>query len=163
MARRALLRNNIYWLVLLFLVACKEESSNIRVLTNDTLLKKYRGVFYFDDEPFNGHIIAPASNGDTMEVASYQNGVKEGLTMKYWTNGNMKFRAEYKDGIYHGAVEEWYENGQVFNRFTYKDGHENGRQQSWRPDGSLKANYEVKGGRKYGLTGSKNCSNDWAE
>lgn len=163
MERRTQLRNKciIVFLTSLFLIGCKEAPNFESILATDARLEKERGIFPIDNQPFFGEIIRLFPNEDTMEVATYEKGRKEGQTKKYWSNGRLKFRADYQKGLYHGLVEEWYEDGQQFTSFEYVDGHESGTQKSWKPDGSIKANYEVIGNRQYGLTGSKNCSNDW--
>ncbi len=126
-------------------------------------LKKEKGIYHFNGQVYNGAVYDLFDTGDTSEHIMLMNGVKNGVCRKWWKNGNLRFRANYKEGLYQGKVEEWYEDGTPFTAFNYEKGQECGLQQAWKPDGNIKANYEVVGDRKYGLTGVKNCNNNWNE
>ena len=43
--------------------------------------------------------------------------------------------------------------------FNYKMGREFGSQKVWYLDGKIKSNYIIKNNRRYGLLGTKNCTN----
>jgi antitoxin component YwqK of YwqJK toxin-antitoxin module len=129
----------------------------------------------------NGVVIDNAK--DTMLVASYLNGLEEGIQKKwypnqqialvrnyhagkkvgkhlgYWENGQPQFKFYFLDGEYHGEAKEWYQNGQVYRTFHYEHGYEQGSQKMWWENGIIRANYVVKNGRRYGLIGLKLCMN----
>ena len=42
---------------------------------------------------------------------------------------------------------------------NYYNGKEQGSQKVWYNNGKIKSNYVVKDGRRYGLLGTKNCTN----
>ncbi|MFT5822953.1 MAG: antitoxin component YwqK of YwqJK toxin-antitoxin module [Crocinitomix sp.] len=164
MVRLAQLPNNI--LLALFLLctfACETEKERFDVALDHGKLTKVKGVYFLFDETLNGRIFSSFENGDTAAIAEYTEGVKNGVTRKWYEGGQLKFEGHYKDGNYEGSVTEWYPSGQAYSLFNYENGKEVGRQQAWLENGKFKANYEVIGDRKYGLTGIKNCSNDWEE
>lgn len=164
MVRLAQLPNSI--LIALFLLctfACETEKKRFDVDSDHEKLVKIKGVYYYFDDFMNGRIISCFENGDTAAVGEYTLGVKNGITRKWYANGQLKFEGHYKDGNYEGSVAEWYPSGQPYSLFNYEYGKEAGRQQAWLENGKFKANYEVIGDRKYGLTGLKNCSNDWED
>lgn len=164
MARQAQLRNSVLiTLILAFSFACQSEVERFDVESTHGKLNKVKGVYYLFDAPLNGSIATYFENGDTASIAQYTGGVKNGITQKWYQGGQLKFEGHYIDGSYDGSVAEWYPNGQPYSLFNYEAGKEVGRQQAWQENGKFKANYEVIGDRKYGLTGIKNCSNDWEE
>jgi antitoxin component YwqK of YwqJK toxin-antitoxin module len=130
---------------------------------DDPHLKKLKGVYYYDDSPFIGTLFELGSNGDTMQLMTLENGIRNGISKKWWPNGVLKMSANFENDLYEGRVEEWYENGLPYTAFHYKKGKEDGKQKGWEIDGDLKFNYEVIGNRKYGLTGVKHCKNDWVD
>lgn len=164
MVRLVQLRNSIFvGLILTLILACEGKKESLDVTSNHPELRKDKGVYYLADETLNGRIICFFENGDTASIAEYVGGIKSGTTRKYYIGGQLKFEGNFKAGNYEGSVAEWYPNGQPYSLFNYKSGKEVGRQQAWQENGKFKANYEVIGDRKYGLTGIKNCSNDWEE
>ncbi|NOQ72173.1 MAG: hypothetical protein GQ574_09235 [Crocinitomix sp.] len=164
MVRPVQLRNSLFLsLILLCTFACETEKKRHDVDSDHDKLLKLKGTYYYFDEALNGRIISYFENGDTAATAEYIDGVKNGVTRKWYNGGRLKFVGHYEDGNYEGTVAEWYPSGQPYSLFNYKAGKEVGRQQAWLENGKFKANYEVIGDRKYGLTGIKNCSNDWEE
>lgn len=162
MARPAQFRNSLLFVLASFLAfGCKDEIGRIDVNLNHEKLNKVRGIYLIAGESFNGRIISYFENGDTASIGEYTDGIKNGVTRKWYVAGQLKFEGHYVDGNYEGEVAEWYPNGQRYSLFNYAAGKEIGRQQAWQENGKFKANYEVIGDRKYGLTGIKNCSNDW--
>lgn len=155
------------FLLFLFVAAitfgCSTESNNLSIKLSDPHLKKKKGVYYYNNSPFNGELVVMHNALDTAEVGNYVDGRREGLCRRWWENGNVKYEAYFHNGEYNGKVIEWYSDGQLFSSFNYINGKESGRQKMWNRDGSFKANYDVIGDRKYGLTGVKNCSNVWED
>jgi antitoxin component YwqK of YwqJK toxin-antitoxin module len=164
MVRLAQLPNSILIaLVLLCTFECSSETGRFDVVSDHEALDKLKGVYYYYNDELNGRIISYFENGDTAAIAEYSEGVKNGVTQKWYATGQLKFEGHYKEGNYEGSVAEWYPNGQSYSLFNYELGKESGRQQAWLENGKFKANYEVIGDRKYGLTGLKNCRNDWED
>jgi antitoxin component YwqK of YwqJK toxin-antitoxin module len=165
MVLRAQLRNKfLFGLIAVLAFACADKEIEwIDVNSTDKNLTKEKGTYFLFDKMLNGRIIAYFENGDTASIGEYANGVKNGVTRKWYGGGQLKFEGNYADGIYDGTVAEWYPDGRPYSLFNYEAGKEVGRQQAWQENGKFKANYEVIGDRKYGLTGIKNCSNDWEE
>ncbi len=62
-------------------------------------------------------------DGKTMSRYSiYTNGILNGSSCEYYTNGKIKQTARYVDGKKEGAWTNWYSNGQVKGKLTYKSG-----------------------------------------
>ena len=65
----------------------------------------------------------------------------------------------FKNGEYNGTNSLWAKDGQLIEEFNYKMGREFGSQKVWYLDGKIKSNYIIKNNRRYGLLGTKNCTN----
>lgn len=92
-------------------------------------------------------------------LACHSDTERSTCTITYWYNGKMRLLANYKNGVYHGKVYEWDAGGNIYRMGTYENGQEFGLQRLYYANGKIRANYEVIKGRKYGLAGTKNCSN----
>ena len=143
----------------------------------------HQDTLFYDNIKYSGLVYTLYNAKDTMLVASYLNGLEEGVQKKwypnqqialvrdyhagkkvgkhigYWENGQPQFEFYFLDGEYHGEAKEWYQNGQVYRTFHYEHGYEQGSQKMWWENGIIRANYVVKNGRRYGLVGLKLCMN----
>jgi antitoxin component YwqK of YwqJK toxin-antitoxin module len=94
-----------------------------------------------------------------MEVRSFCAGKKNGKQVSYWQNGNKRFEFTAKNDAYEGTLEEWDVNGHLYHLAHYVNGQEEGIQKLWYDNGKIRANYVIKNGKRYGLLGTKNCTN----
>lgn len=151
--------------------------------STDKAFTLHQDTLFYDNIKFSGLVYTLYNVKDTMQVASYLNGLEEGIQKKwytnqqiasvrgyhtgkkigkhigYWENGRSKFEFYFKDGEHHGVAKEWYQNGQCYRIFHYEHGYEQGSQKMWWENGIIRANYVVKNGRRYGLVGLKLCMN----
>ncbi len=142
-----------------------------------------KNVLFFNDQKFNGVVYELYENGDTlsikkisngfqdgiskkwysnnqlMETRNYKNGQKNGKQVAYFDNGNKKFEFIAVNDIYEGELKEWNIRGDLIHLATYKNGQEEGTQKMWYDNGKIRANYVMKNGKRYGLLGTKNCTN----
>ena len=96
-------------------------------------------------------------NGNQSFSGNYQNGRRDGEVKSWWNNGQLRTLAFYKKGVATGTQKEWYKSGQLFKKYTLIDGQEAGLQQAWRENGQLYNNYVAKAGKIYGLKRSNLC------
>ena len=135
------------------------------VFTNGALHKKD------DPHPFTGFMIERYSDGALLSRSAVSNGLLDGLSEGWHTNGIKQVEEHFKAGVSHGRRTKWYPNGQKQSEVTIKDGkldgtfhrwHENGvlaeeifmrlgspegTSLSYYPDGSLKARATLTNGR----------------
>jgi len=97
--------------------------------------------------------------GKLAEQRFFNNGKKEGIYKAWWPNGVVKLIYRFKNGEYEGNCRAWAANGLLVEDMNYKSGYEAGRQVQYYTDGRIKANYIMTDGRRYGLLGTKNCTN----
>jgi antitoxin component YwqK of YwqJK toxin-antitoxin module len=151
--------------------------------STDKAFTLHQDTLFYDSIKYSGLVYSLYNVNDTMQIASYLNGLEEGIQKKwyanqqvasmrnyhagkkidkhigYWENGQPKFEFYFKDGEHHGVAKEWYQNGQYYRIFHYQNGYEQGSQKMWWENGIIRANYVVKNGRRYGLVGLKLCMN----
>ena len=99
------------------------------------------------------------SNGQLMETRSYKNGQKNGSQIAYFENGQMKFEFIAENDRYEGELREWNSDGRLIHLATFENGQEAGAQKMWYDNGKVRANYVIIKGKRYGLLGTKNCRN----
>ncbi len=94
-----------------------------------------------------------------MEIRYFCAGKKNGKQISYWENGNRRFEFTAENDAYEGKLEEWDVNGHLYHLAHYVNGQEEGEQKLWYDNGKIRANYVVIKGKRYGLLGTKNCTN----
>lgn len=99
------------------------------------------------------------ANKKIMEERKFYNGKKNGKQIDFWENGNKKFEFNAINDAYEGEMKEWSIDGKLIHIGNYKNGQEEGTQKLWFDNGKIRANYVIKNGKRYGLLGTKNCSN----
>ncbi|MBI3219556.1 MAG: toxin-antitoxin system YwqK family antitoxin [Bacteroidetes bacterium] len=183
-------------LMLMGLFACtphEDEKTSISprpvpskwVEATDTQLSQHQDTLFYNNEKFSGHLFQLYPAADTALVISFIEGLQEGITRKWYDNGQLseerlyvagkkegvhkawwqdgkpKFAFEVSDDAYTGELKEWYSSGQLAKQFHYRKGQEEGSQKMWWADGSIRANYVVRNGKKYGSIGVKLCLNPY--
>lgn len=99
-------------------------------------------------------------NNDLMELRCFSEGKKNGLQVAYWNNGNKRFEYMAKNDAYKNEMREWNEKGMLIHLAHYnKNGQEEGVQKLWYSNGKTRANYVIINGKRFGLLGTKNCVN----
>ncbi len=124
-----------YFVLLFFLWGCSKSESEIHVE------KKY------------------FPSGKIREIRHVKNGVRQGLQTAYWENGRKRFEYIAVNDAFEGELKEWAANGQLFHLAHYKNGQEEGIQKMWHANGKIRSNFIIIDGRRYGLLGTKNCTN----
>lgn len=171
--------------LVLFLLSGKTEKeevpSPIAIDKSFLIRDPQNGILLYGKNPFTGKVQQCYPSGQLAEETDYVDGVKQGLMLKWfsnggqsflghykngnrsgavkswWRNGRIRSVAHYKQGVAHGVQQEWYRSGQLFKKYTLVKGKEEGLQQAWRENGKLYNNYVAKKGRIYGLKRSNLC------
>lgn len=158
--------------------------SSFVISSSSKELKKVNDTLYFKNVRFEGIIYELYNaSSDTLAIASYNNGVLDGISKKWYSNkklmeirsykegqkngkqqaffenGNKKFEFNAINDQYQGELKEWNIKGDLIHLATYKNGQEEGAQKMWYDNGKIRANYVMLNGKRYGLLGTKNCTN----
>ena len=106
-----------YLFVLLVLVGCArpyggscDDITAMRIVDLDEVPNDYTGI-------------AVKCVDDKIHLkAIYNNGKKNGIQSKFYSNGRLEYLYNFKDGISDGIQTNWYENGQLAYETNYIDG-----------------------------------------
>lgn len=66
----------------------------------------------------SGYVIA-YKNGKIISKVHYENGMMNGLFLKYYTNSQIKTKGKYKDGKRQGVWREYFKNGNMKSKGKY--------------------------------------------
>lgn len=80
-------------------------------------------------------IISSAFRTEWVELPA--SGLKHGLYLVFFENGNLSYENTYKNDIIHGARKSWFDNGQLDYIHNYRDGQRHGLQQDWGKNGEI--------------------------
>lgn len=176
----ALLLVSLLWSSCTTAEAEEGASSPITIAADSLEWDKKTGIALWQGNPFTGTAVVFQ---DTTKVAatSYQEGRKEGMSQKWfldgqlsykgfykkgkqdgvaktwWKNGNLRTKSHFKEGVAHGLQLSWYKSGTPFTAIQLVDGKEEGLQKAWRENGKIYNNYEAKNGRIFGLKRAALC------
>jgi antitoxin component YwqK of YwqJK toxin-antitoxin module len=122
-------------LTILFISLLSSPSWSV---TLDDLVKR-DDLYYekFTDAPFNGKVTGK-------EQGSFNNGVKDGVWVSYWGNGQLFEKGNYKNGKQEGAWVRYRETGQLRSKGDFKNGKLEGAWLAYFENGQLsdKSNYK---------------------
>lgn len=154
---------------------------SLTVLNKNLILDQLKGVWFYNQNPFNGYAVKYYSDGTLKEKIGFINGKREGVAKRWsengvlrwqvnykknklvgtyktwWENGALAEKSTYKNGILEGEQQYWYDSGQLAKLRQLEQGKENGMQQAWLKNGTLYVNYEAKNGRVFGLKRANLC------
>jgi hypothetical protein len=85
--------------------------------------------------------------GRLTSFTTYKNGMKNGLSKKFFSTGNIEFEILYKNGLKEGITKWYYEKGALYRVTTYKDDEEEGIQKKYYESGTLMAEIPYKKGK----------------
>ncbi len=193
-----LIKRGLLFLVFLHLYACAKtneetitvseqqiilykEIKEIEITKDALILHPEKGMWYYQDSPYNGYAVHYDTNGNLRERIGYFEGKKEGIAKKWfedgqlqkisyysanklhgeeniwWSDGTIAAQLNYSNGYKNGTQQRWYANGQISRKTHYTLGKEEGIQQAWLENGKIYINYEAKNGRSFGLRKAKLC------
>lgn len=158
-----------------------KEIKEVEVVKDALELHPEKGMWFYQDSPFNGYAVRYYVNGNLAERIGFYEGKKEGITKKWfdngqlqktsyysanklhgeenswWSTGTIAAQLNYRNGYKNGTQQRWYANGQISRKTHYTLGKEEGIQQAWLENGKIYVNYEAKNGRSFGLRKAKLC------
>jgi antitoxin component YwqK of YwqJK toxin-antitoxin module len=158
----------------------KKSAVYLVVQSADTSLHLINGVWYYQQNLFNGTIETHFPSGKVQSLQSFNNGKEEGLLSTYyengkkdtrrwyhngekdsinqgwWPNGNPQFEYHFENGVYDGDFKEWYASGKPLKHIVYKNGKEQSGK-GWRESGKPYMSFVMRDGRLYGLVNPNLC------
>jgi hypothetical protein len=135
------IRHSWVFLVLLFCFMMASCASKISM--EDTTERN--GLLYQrnHDDPYTGYVVGRAREGYRQKIYSFKKEYKDGLlngkTEYYYSNGKLESVENYKKGELDGIVTRYYEGGQIKARIHFINGERGGGKGEffWDPDGNI--------------------------
>ena len=188
MEQPAPFRNSITILLLLIFSQCTfvkmQENTGFSMNEDSVQIRTQSGITHVNGNIYSGTLYALYPNSkDTIEIKNYldgkedgewkqfypnqklrsiryfKEGKKDGEYIAWWPNGVKKLDYFFVDGEYQGTCREWSPNDSLSKLSNYNAGHEEDEQRSWYDNGKIRSNYVIINGRRFGLLGTKNCTN----
>jgi antitoxin component YwqK of YwqJK toxin-antitoxin module len=101
--------------------------------------------------PFTGVLLEFYPGGRPMSRSVISNGLLNGLSQGWFTNGQLQIKETYHDNFSDGLRTKWYPNGQKLSEATIVHGQIEGLFRHWHIDGSLAEEIPMHDGHQEGI------------
>lgn len=91
---------------------------------------------YLNEKKDSVWLFFDGRDGSLVQEESYKNGVRDGISRTYFSEGGISGIQSWKDGIKDGIWEEYYSNGSIKLHGTFKMGDKEGPYQAFYENGS---------------------------
>jgi antitoxin component YwqK of YwqJK toxin-antitoxin module len=141
---------------LLWICLDRRQVPSARPVLNQTttreMVQKY-GRWYKIGETncYTGLMVDHHPGGMLCSRSQISDGLLNGVSETWYTNGQMQAREYYKVGVSDGLREKWHENGSRMSEATIVEGKVIGTFRSWHDNGKLSEQIEMKLGRPDGV------------
>jgi antitoxin component YwqK of YwqJK toxin-antitoxin module len=109
----------------------------IEVSRTNLVLEEGRLRFPGASNAFTGLMLEHHVDGALRSRSAITNGVLQGLSQGWFTNGQMQVSENFKEGISHGVRTKWYADGAKQSEASVVDGKIHGTFRKWHPNGVL--------------------------
>ncbi len=100
---------------------------------------------------FTGVLVEHYASGALMSRSVVANGLLNGLSEGWFTNGQIQVRESYRDNVSDGLRTKWYPNGHKLSEATIVNGQIEGVFRRWHSDGSLAEEIPMHDGHQEGV------------
>ena len=104
--------------------------------------------------PFTGLVTESYPSGSLKCRSVVSNGILEGLSAGWHTNGQQQIEEYFHAGVSHGHRTKWHENGNKQSEADIVEGKIQGLFRRWYPDGALAEEISMRAGQPDGLSRS---------
>ncbi len=102
--------------------------------------------------PFTGFLVERYESGQVKSRSSVREGVLEGRSEGWYTNGQKQVTECFHAGVSHGLRTKWHANGRKLSEVQVIEGRIEGTFRRWNEDGTLAEEMEMKGGQPDGIS-----------
>ena len=145
----------LYCFVAILFFGCFEPE--LTVNRNDRLLRRDRGIIYFENVPFSGIVNSQYQDGTPQAKQSYKSGKRNGQYSEWYPTGQIRYSKNFKNGLQEGEQKEWYRDGILSRVMKFQAGKQQGEQIGWMENGDLRFKYTYVNGKRYGYMGAALC------
>jgi antitoxin component YwqK of YwqJK toxin-antitoxin module len=124
----------------------RKRPEEIKQIPSSKQMERKNGIWYFNNEIYNGRFIDYYYSGRIQGDGILKNGKLEGLRKMYYQNGNLSVERNYTNSISDGLEKEFYEDGTLKQKGDFINGKENGVWEMYFPNGQIKQRTNFKNG-----------------
>lgn len=124
----------------------RKRSEELKKIPSTKQMERKIGVWYFNNEIFNGKFIDYYYSGRIQSEGILINGKIDGLRKMYFQNGNLSIERYYTNSIPNGLEKEYYEDGTLKQKGSRINGEEDGVWETYFPNGQVKRRTNLKKG-----------------
>ncbi|HYG34030.1 MAG TPA: toxin-antitoxin system YwqK family antitoxin [Clostridia bacterium] len=119
---------------------------------NRNLLVLHEGRLCLRDQtyPFTGFMVETNENGALLSRSAVSNGLLEGLSEGFYTNGQKQIAEHFRAGVSDGLRTKWHPNGRKLSEAAIVEGKLHGTFRRWFEDGALAEEIEINQGEPHG-------------
>ena len=125
----------------------RKRSIELRKIPSSKQMERKNGVWYFNNEIYNGKFIDYYYSGRIQGEGTLINGKLDGLRKMYFQNGNLSVERYYTNSISNGFEKEYYEDGTLKQKGILINGLEDGVWETYFPNGQVKRKANFKNGK----------------
>ncbi len=121
--------------------------------TNRTNLVHLAGGWYEPGRtnPYTGWLVDYYQNGARLSRSMVSNGLLNGLSQGWYTNGQLQIQETYRDNYSEGERKKWSPEGRLLTAATVVHGRFQGLFRRWYPNGKLAEEIPMTNGQPDGL------------
>jgi antitoxin component YwqK of YwqJK toxin-antitoxin module len=124
----------------------RKRPEEIKQVPSSKQMERKSGIWYYNNEIYNGRIIDYYYSGRIQGEGILKNGKLEGLRKMYYQNGNLSVERYYTNSISNGLEKEYYEDGTLKQKGLIINGKEDGIWEKYFPNGQVKQRTNLKNG-----------------
>ncbi len=136
---------------LLLFMASRSPKAFPEMLRSQLTVHENRWYALGQATPFTGVIVDTYESGALKSRMAVSNGLLEGLSEGWFTNGQPQIQETFRAGVSHGLRTKWHDNGRKMSEALVVDGKIEGVFRRWSKDGSLSEEIQMKGGAANGI------------
>lgn len=102
--------------------------------------------------PFHGAMLERYPDGSLRSRSGVVEGLLEGLSQGWHTNGQLAIREHFVAGVSHGPRIQWYPSGSTQSVTTIHHGQHDGTFHRWHDDGTLAERVPLRDGQPEGVS-----------
>ncbi|MBN9689371.1 MAG: toxin-antitoxin system YwqK family antitoxin [Verrucomicrobia bacterium] len=103
------------------------------------------------EKRFAGWLVERTSGGDLQSRSWISNGVLNGVSEGWYTNGVLQIREHFVNGLSEGPVSRWRSDGTLASEGQAQGGKLQGVFRRWHPNGQLAEEVHLQSGEPHGL------------
>ena len=124
----------------------RKRPEEIKQIPSSKQMERKNGVWYLNNEIYNGKFIDYYYSGRIQGDGIMKNGKLEGMRKMYYQNGKLSVERNYTNSISEGLEKEFYEDGTLKQKGIFINGKEDGIWEMYFPNGQTKQRTNFKNG-----------------